>query len=169
MIGGSSPGRGWEFFAFTTVTRPSVGPTKPPILLVPGALFLGIKRPESEADHPPPSSAEVKNAWSYTSAPTIRLHSVVISYKREKKSTGTTLYLYLLLDPSQGSLKWAGYVARMRGMIIAYRILVGDLEDNIKFDLKEKGYEGVDWIHLVQQVYLAHPHTVAISNSHGAL
>jgi hypothetical protein len=29
----------------------------------------GIKRPEREADHSPPSSAEVKNTWSYTSTP----------------------------------------------------------------------------------------------------
>jgi len=28
--------------------------------LVPGALFLGVKRPGHEADHSPPSSAEVK-------------------------------------------------------------------------------------------------------------
>jgi hypothetical protein len=27
----------------------------------------GLKRPGREADHSPPSSAEVKNAWSYTS------------------------------------------------------------------------------------------------------
>jgi hypothetical protein len=27
-----------------------------------------LKRPGCEADHSPPSSAEVKNAWSYTSA-----------------------------------------------------------------------------------------------------
>jgi hypothetical protein len=27
----------------------------------------GIKRPGQEAEHSPPSSAEVKNAWSYTS------------------------------------------------------------------------------------------------------
>jgi len=27
----------------------------------------------------PPSSAEAKNAWSYTSTPTIRLHGVVLS------------------------------------------------------------------------------------------
>jgi len=33
----------------------------------PGALSLGVKRPGREADHSPPSSAEVKNAWSYTS------------------------------------------------------------------------------------------------------
>jgi len=28
--------------------------------------FPGVKRPGHEADHSPPSSAEVKNAWSYT-------------------------------------------------------------------------------------------------------
>jgi hypothetical protein len=32
-----------------------------------GGLFLGIKVPGREADFSPPSSAEVKNAWSYTS------------------------------------------------------------------------------------------------------
>jgi hypothetical protein len=31
--------------------------------------FRGVKRPGREADHSPPSSAEVKNAWSYTSTP----------------------------------------------------------------------------------------------------
>jgi len=31
------------------------------------ALSLGIKRQQHEADHSSPSSAEVKNAWSYTS------------------------------------------------------------------------------------------------------
>jgi hypothetical protein len=34
-----------------------------------GALSLGVKWPGPEADHSPPSSAEVKNAWSYTSTP----------------------------------------------------------------------------------------------------
>jgi hypothetical protein len=28
--------------------------------------FSGIKRPGRETDHSPPSSAEVKNTWSYT-------------------------------------------------------------------------------------------------------
>jgi hypothetical protein len=41
--------------------------------------FPGVKRPGREADHPPPSSAEVKNAWSYTSIPPIRLHGMVLS------------------------------------------------------------------------------------------
>jgi hypothetical protein len=42
----------------------------PPSLLTngyQGAFSLEVKRPGSEADHPPSSSAEVKNAWSYTS------------------------------------------------------------------------------------------------------
>jgi hypothetical protein len=33
------------------------------------ALSLGVKRPGREADHSHSSSAEVKNAWSYTSTP----------------------------------------------------------------------------------------------------
>jgi hypothetical protein len=37
-------------------------------------LSMGVKRPGREADHSPPSRAEVKNAWSYTSTPSIRLH-----------------------------------------------------------------------------------------------
>jgi hypothetical protein len=48
---------------------PALGPTQPPIQWVTGALYLGVKQPVSEADHTPHSSAEVKNAWSYTSIP----------------------------------------------------------------------------------------------------
>jgi hypothetical protein len=47
----------------------ALGPTQPPIQWVAGVLSLGVKRPGSEADHPLPSSADVKNAWSYTSTP----------------------------------------------------------------------------------------------------
>jgi hypothetical protein len=77
MKGGSCPGRGWGFL-FTTASRPTLGPTQPPIQLVPGPLFLGEERPRCEADNSSPSSAEVKNAWRYTSTPAIRLHSVVL-------------------------------------------------------------------------------------------
>jgi hypothetical protein len=41
---------------------------------------LGVKRPRREADHSPPSNAEGKNVWSYTSIPPVRLHGVVIDY-----------------------------------------------------------------------------------------
>jgi hypothetical protein len=47
----------------------ALGPTQPPIQWIPGDLSLGVKRPGREADYSPPSGAEVKNAWSYTSTP----------------------------------------------------------------------------------------------------
>jgi hypothetical protein len=43
--------------------------TQPPIQWVPEALSQGIKRPEHEADHSPPTSAEIKKTWIYTSTP----------------------------------------------------------------------------------------------------
>jgi hypothetical protein len=56
-------------FLFTTVPRPDLGPTQPPVQGVPGALSLGIKRRRRETENSPPSSADVKNAWSYISTP----------------------------------------------------------------------------------------------------
>jgi hypothetical protein len=47
-------------FLFVTASRTALGPTQPPIQWVPGALSLVLKRPGREADHSPPSSAEVK-------------------------------------------------------------------------------------------------------------
>jgi hypothetical protein len=44
----------------TTASRTALGPTQPSIQWVTGALPLGTKRPGREADHSPPSSAEVK-------------------------------------------------------------------------------------------------------------
>jgi hypothetical protein len=59
-------------------------------------------------------------------------------------------------------MRWAGHVARM-GKRNAYRILVGKPEgkrplgrsrrrgvENIKIDLREIGWDGMDWIDLVQ-------------------
>jgi hypothetical protein len=57
----SIPGR-------ATASAQALGPTKLPIQRVPQTLSPGVKGPEREADHSPPSSAEVKNPWSYTSA-----------------------------------------------------------------------------------------------------
>jgi hypothetical protein len=59
--------QGLGIFLFTTVTRPALVPTQPPIQWIPGALSLGVKRPGREADHSPPPSTEVRNAWSYNS------------------------------------------------------------------------------------------------------
>jgi hypothetical protein len=60
-------------------------------------------------------------------------------------------------------MRWAGHVARMGAKRNEYRILVGNPEgkkplgrprhrwvDNIKIDLKERGWDGMVWINLTQ-------------------
>jgi hypothetical protein len=60
-------------------------------------------------------------------------------------------------------MRWAGHVTRMGEGRGAYRILVGRTEgkrqlgrprrrweDNIKMDLQEVGWEGMDWINMAQ-------------------
>jgi hypothetical protein len=49
--------------------QPALGPTQSLIQWEPGVLYLGVKWPGRETDHSHPSSAEVKNAWRYTSTP----------------------------------------------------------------------------------------------------
>jgi hypothetical protein len=50
-------------FLFSTTSRLTVRPTQ----WVPVAPSAGVKWLRPEADHSPPSSAKVKNVWSYTS------------------------------------------------------------------------------------------------------
>jgi len=57
------------FVSTTAVSKPGLGATQPPIQWVPGTLCPGIKQPGHEVDHSFPSTAEVKNEWSYTSTP----------------------------------------------------------------------------------------------------
>jgi hypothetical protein len=73
-------------FLFTTASRMALGHTQPPIQWVQDALSLGVKRPGREADHSPPSSAEVKE-WvelyiHYPNTP---------SWRGAQLNTGTTL------------------------------------------------------------------------------
>jgi hypothetical protein len=62
-------GKRLGIFLFTTVSISILGPIRPPIQWLPGGLSLEVKRPVRESDHSPQSSAEVKNAWSYTATP----------------------------------------------------------------------------------------------------
>jgi hypothetical protein len=66
-------------FLLSTASRPTLGPTQPLTQWVPGVLTTGAKQPGRQADHSLKSSIEVKNTWSYTSTPPVRLHGVVLS------------------------------------------------------------------------------------------
>jgi len=66
-------------FLFATASRPALGTIQSPIQLVQGDLTSGVKRLGREADHSPPSGAEVKNEWSYISTPSLRLHGALLS------------------------------------------------------------------------------------------
>jgi hypothetical protein len=53
----------WKFFhpSFSKTAIQALGPTQPPIQLVPEAISPRVKRPGSEADHSLSSNAEDKN------------------------------------------------------------------------------------------------------------
>jgi hypothetical protein len=57
---------GEGIFFFATESRPALGPTQPPIKSVSGTISPKVKRLGRKIDHSPTSSAEAKNAWSYT-------------------------------------------------------------------------------------------------------
>jgi hypothetical protein len=81
---------GLGIFLFNTVSRIALGPTQPPNQWLPGALSLGVKWPDHEADHSPPSTAEVKEHRAVIPLPnTPSWHGAQI-----KKAQGLH-YLYL--------------------------------------------------------------------------
>jgi hypothetical protein len=78
------------FFLFHNASRPALEPTQPPIQWVPGAPSLGVKRPGRDIDHLPPSNAEIKNAWSHTSAPYIFMAWCLVTHGNIFASTFAT-------------------------------------------------------------------------------
>jgi hypothetical protein len=56
---GSNSGKD-KIFLFTA-SIPALGTTQPPIQWVPATIPLGVKQPELDSKHSPPSSPEVKN------------------------------------------------------------------------------------------------------------
>jgi hypothetical protein len=85
---------GLGIFLFTTASRTALGPTQSPIQWVPGVLSLEVKRTGREADHSPPSSAEVKECvelyLSSSNAPSWPGAQL-------KKKTQGQLYLYFYI------------------------------------------------------------------------
>jgi hypothetical protein len=76
---------------FSLFVRTALGPAQSPIQLALGVLTLRIKWLGRKADHSPPSSAQIKNVWSYTSTAPVRLRGVVLSEAERK------VYLYFII------------------------------------------------------------------------
>jgi hypothetical protein len=91
--------------------------SKPPIQWVPGALSLGVKRPGREPDHSSPSSAEVKNAWSYTSTPQYVFMAWCL-VKHRGNFTFTLTFTVCLINSSLSYLYYVQVVQQSRPYFI---------------------------------------------------
>jgi hypothetical protein len=89
--------QGLRIFLFTTASRTTLGPTQPPIQWIPGALSLAVKRPGREADHSPPSRAEVKEWVELYLHSTNTLSWRGAQLKHRDNFTFTVTNFYLLL------------------------------------------------------------------------
>jgi hypothetical protein len=66
--GSSSPGR-VKMFSLLHIVQTGSGVYPTSYKMGTGGSFPGVKRQGPEADHSPPTSAEVKNMWIYISTP----------------------------------------------------------------------------------------------------
>jgi hypothetical protein len=69
-----------KLFSFSKTSRPGLRPNQQDneIVTEVGGIgyFLGVTAPGRDADHSTPSSAHVKNEWSYTPTSPIHFHEV---------------------------------------------------------------------------------------------
>jgi hypothetical protein len=122
---GFDPRRGLGIFLFTTASRTSTGLTQPHIQWLTGDLSLGVRRPGREADHSPPSSAEVKECVDlylhYPNTPSLRGAQL-------KKAQGQLyLHLYNPEDDSKSNSKFVCFHERLKFPLILMYYTLGAL------------------------------------------
>jgi hypothetical protein len=112
---------GLGIFLFTTASRKALGPTQPPTQCVRGALSLRVKRPGREADHSPPSSAEVKERVGYTSTPPIAL--IAWCSVKHRDNFTFTLNMYVYMHNNKCSICKPGLSARVMCSRLCLKVL----------------------------------------------
>jgi hypothetical protein len=104
-----------------------------PVLKHPQFMFLivqwlpGLKRPGSEADHSPPTCAEVKNTWIDTSTPPIRLHCLLVHFTKPSAVTAVSRCAPPRKEAVAFGVKISGHLHRCKQR--------GDLEPRANMDL----------------------------------
>jgi hypothetical protein len=113
---GSSSQHG-KIFLFSTVSRLALGPTQPPIQWVLGAISLGVKWPEHEADHSTPTSSKVKNGEAIHPLPHMpSQHSAWLIKHRDNFIIFTLIILVLF------SVKHAGHWSSDKQLYIYWTV-----------------------------------------------
>jgi hypothetical protein len=112
------------------LSRPALGSIQSAIQWVPGALSSGVKRQSREADHTPPSSAEVINERAILPL-SIFLHGMVLNciMKCRHKfpftfSSNSSVYVLLFM------WIYVSYPYKIPGKITVVHILIFALSDN---------------------------------------
>jgi hypothetical protein len=85
--------QGQDILLYSTVSRRTLGSTKPPIQSVPMALSSGVRQERRVSDHSPSSSTEVKNG-NYTSIPPYVFMEWCLITKHRKTSHNTIREFY---------------------------------------------------------------------------
>jgi hypothetical protein len=101
----SEPSSKQKFFPASRRPDRLWGTTEPPTdIVVPLLPPPGEKRLWGDVDHSPPPSAEIKNEWSYTSTPHIRLHGV------NRNNSALTLPIFHCLRRSEETANVQGFM-----------------------------------------------------------
>jgi hypothetical protein len=102
--------QGWEFFHSPSLLDLYRSPTSLLSNGVPGAVSLGIKRRGRKADNSPPSSTEIKNAWSYTSIPPKPpLHGAQLKKSQGQLHLYLDLHIYMIMNIVSNAKYWLFY------------------------------------------------------------
>jgi hypothetical protein len=125
MVQGSNPSTGNEFFSSPTTSRSAL--RGPPTLLLNWyrGSFSRVKWPMPKVDHSPPSSAKIKNAWSYTSIPPYMPFGV-----------NRDFYNFLTLQVSKPSPVVISFLLTQTRV---HRMILGPVSKNISFTAPDDG------------------------------